>query len=481
MGQNDNIQQSNIFGVTTTTSPSTLVEPVSAEPTFAGKLVDHIKFIADQALAQAANRINWLGVAANSGQNGDANSFVEKQWLKPDKLTRSGALVGWPLPAIAAAPLTLPALPDNLRVDFAKLKSDAAADVTALSTSWMAKYLPDVTNVDALKGMLDNVLNGTAANAAAVKMAGLEADVKAALKAIVDAALASLNTQIAIQKSNLAANYAQAQAGVTTALTTAKDNTTNVAWARARDQVAREAARQEAEAVSTWASKGFSLPGGTLTAAAARARQATLSSASEMAAVQAEKTQQAFLDIAAKTIDAWLREMEAQSSSEMQSYRAIVDSNLRYAELLLDANKYNAKLAFDNLGLTLDFTKFGAEEAAKYRLGVIEGINGLIHAYSGLRSNELEYLNSIARAEREAQAAVMDYYRAAISAAELGMRLDVANNENDIRWATIAAQFIGTAVGHHVQAASVAAQVFGQSAGMALSGLNAVAQHTASE
>lgn len=469
------IQQSNIFGETTTTSSSSITEPVSHETTAAGRLIDHLKFIADQSIEFAANRANWLAIAANAGQNTAAGSLVKGELLKPNALTRAGALSGWTLPAIAATPLNLPTIPDNLKVDFAKLKIDAAADVTALQGSWMARYLPEVTDVTALQGLVNNVLNGTQDAAAQVRLDALAALTVANLKAITDATLASLNSAIATSRTNLAGNYASASASIGTASTTAQDNTNNIAWTRSRDQAAREGLRAENEAASAFASKGFSLPPGALAAQGAKARQATLAAANEMAAVQAEKTHQMFFELARAQIDAWLRLMDAQNSNEIQSFRAAMDLSLRTAELTLDANKFNARQAFEHLQLRLDFTKFGAELASKYRLGVIEGMNGLIRAFAALRTNELEYLNGIARAERDAQSAIIDYYRAAIAAAEVGMRLDITNNETDLKWATIAAQFIGTAVGHHVSAAGAAAEVFSRTAGMALSGLNGIA------
>jgi hypothetical protein len=172
--------------------------------------------------------------------------------------------------------------------------------------------------------------------------------------------------------------------------------------------------------------------------------------------------------------------MEAQSTSELTSLRAVLDGRLRFAELELENNRALAKQAFDHLGLTLDFTKFSGELAVKYRDNVMGAMSDLIRAYAALRGNELQYLEGIASADRAAQAAVLDYYRVAMASAELGMKVDLTNTETDLRWAGIAAQFIGQSVGHHVQAASAAAEVFARIAGMSLSGLNGVASVAAS-
>lgn len=473
--------QSNIFGITTTSSSTGTTEPVSAETTAAGKLIDHLKWIADNAIETAANRAEWLAITADQGQNTDPNGLVKRELTQPEALSRASVLSGWDLPAIASSPLTLPTIPDNLVVDFEKLKTDAAADLSALQGSWLARYLPEVTDVTRLDELFKDVLDGTYYDSAKAKLDGLEEEAKAALIAIRDTALADLTSSITSAKANIAANYADAQTNLQGALDTAMDNTTNIAWTRARDQAAREAARQESEAVSLWASRGFTLPGGALTAISRRAQQATLTAAVDVAGQQAEKTQQMSFDVAKATVDAWLRNMDAQANAEISAFKEYMGARLRYSEIEAEVNTTVAKQALDHLQLRMDFSKFSGDLAAKYRLGVIEGMNSLIRAWGSLRGNETEYLNSIARAEREAQTAVLDYYRAAMAAAEIGMKVDVVNNETSLRWAEIAARFIGTAVGHHVQAASTAAEVFSRTAGMALSGLNGIASVVKSE
>jgi hypothetical protein len=471
--------ESNIFGDTVISHGSATVE-TNNETTAAGKLIEHLKFIADSFLSQAEDSTNWLALAANQGQNTSPDSFVKKELVKPIALTRASALAGWTVPNLTSAGLTLPSLPENLKVDLNKLRQDSTDDVNRMKDMWIAKFIPDSTDVSQLNDLFNKILNGTQSQAAGQQLDALAAATVAAIEAIKASTQGALNTAIALMKTNLASNFTAAQAQITAANAAAQSNADGIAWARARDRAAREGARLEQEAVSNWASRGFTLPGGALSAIAAKQRQATANAASEMAAQQAEKTQQMFFDLARATIDAWLRQMDAQSQAEIQSFQASTNANLRFAELLLDANKAKAKQAFDHLGLTIDFTKFAGDLAVKYRLGVNDAVNNLVRAYSGLRSNELEYLNAIARAEREAQAALIDYYRAAIASAEVGMRLDLQNNENDIRWATIAAQFIGTAVGHHVQAASSTADVFSRLASSALGGLNGIASVAAS-
>lgn len=388
------IEQSNIFEQTTTTSSTEAAEPSNLETTAAGKLIAHLKWIADEMIRSAGNRANWLALAANQGQNVDPGSFVKKEQVKPTALTRAGALAPWTLPAIAATPLQLPAIPDNLKIDFARLGQETLADITNLQTSWMAHYLPDSADVSSLGRLIDDVLGGTQDSSARTRLDGLEAETHAALQAIIDATLTRMNTAIDLARTNLTANSTTAKVGVADALTLANDNTREIAWVRARDQAAREAARNEAAGAAAWANRGFSLPGGALVSMGMKARQATLDAASEMAAKEAEKAQTMYFDVAKAHIDTWLRTMDAQSNSEISAYKAVVETNLRFAEIQLDANKTKAKQAFDHLGLRLDFTKFAAGEAARYRLGVIAGMNDLIRAYGSLRGNETEYLNS---------------------------------------------------------------------------------------
>lgn len=468
-----NSTESNIFGTITSSGGVAISEPISNETTAAGKLIDHLKFVADQAISQAEDRTEWLARAANAGQNGSPASIVQHELNQPADLKRADALAAWTLPSLT--PLALPAIPDSLKVDFGKLQADAAADVVALQTSWMAKYLPDTTDVSALNGLFTNILSGTNAETVKGQLASLAASTATNLKGVTDPLLAALLDAIALMKANLAASFTNAQTNLQSALTIATNNTAAIAWARARDKAALEGARQEAEAVNTWASRGLSLPGGPLIAIQQKARQATQIAAADMAGAQAEKAQQMYLDIAKATVDAWLRDMEAQANAEIQGFRAISEMRMRAAELALDADKFIAKQAFDNLGLTLDFTKFAGDLAVKYRLGVEDAVNNLIHAYATLRGNEQGYLDSIARSQRDAQAAITDFYRAAMAAAEIGMKVDVQNSDNALRWASIAASFIGTAVGHHVTAASSAADVYARVASMSLSGLNGIA------
>jgi hypothetical protein len=575
----DFLHESNIFAETTgSTSP--LVEPASAAKTDAGKLADHLKYVADAAVLQATNRADWLAIAALSGQNvGDA-SMVRKTHVQPPDVKPTD-LTTWK-PTDLPPLLTLPALPLGLDVDIDKIKATWQPDLDALRNSWMAQFLPAVTDVSALAKLSDNVLGGTSATAFETRLTQMESALTAAalsitttslqslttLAAAVQTALASskttqtqnlvvaqasytaltgaltsalasvqsttnanLTTAAGTVKTNIDANITTHKANIAAALALAQDNTQQIAWVRARDQVARESARLEDEAVTEFASRGFSLPAGILLSRLGQQRQATLNAAGQAAAEQALRVQQAFLEIARTTVDTWVRTMDLQTRAEVERYRAIADANLRFGALQLEADKTNADLgvrvstltvdaqqkmmdldnrtaiesyraqtdanlrfgqlqyeanrnaaevAIKHLGLTLDITKFSAEVAVKYRLGVIEGMNGLIRAYGALRSVEVEYVRNVSAAKAQMMNALVEYYRAAISSLDVGLRVETFNKDMAMRYIGTAAQFIGTAVGNHVRAASASADAFSRIAGMALSGLNAVASQSTS-
>lgn len=576
----DFMHESNIFGETAGSS-AVLPEPASSAKTDAGKLADHLKYVADAAVVQATNRADWLAIAALSGQNAGDQSMVRKTYTQPADIKSSDIVNGWKLPDLPAL-LTLPALPAGLDVDIDKIKSTWQPDLDALKNSWMAQFLPAVTDVSALAKLADNVLGGSTASifeqrltaletnltsaalaittsslqslttlasavqqalntttttqsanlvAAQVSLAALQTALTNALTSTVNTTSSSLTTAATTVKSNIDGNITTAKANVASALAVAADNTQEVAWTRMRDQVAREGARLEDEAVTEFASRGFSLPAGILLSRLNHQRQATLAAAGDAAAQEALRVQQAFLEIARNQVDSWLRIMDMQSRSEIERYRAIADAGLRFAALQVDANKTNADLsvrvstltvdtqqkmaelgnrsaiesyraqtdanlrfgqlqyeanreaaevAIKHLGLTLDMTKFAADTAVKYRLGVIEGMNGLIRAYGSLRSIEVEYVRGIAAAKAQMMTALVEYYRAAISSVEVGLRTEISNKDTALRYIGTAAQFIGTAVGNHVRAAAASADAFSRIAGMALSGLNAVASQSTS-
>jgi hypothetical protein len=472
------ISQSNIFGDTSQLNTPIPPQGSNTETTAAGKLIERLKYIADSHITRMIDRASWLGFAANQGQNTDSNkSLIKRELSQPLPLTRSEHLASWTVPGITSgSTLSLPPIPEDLKIEFGRLETDLRAELERLQTSWIGKLIPATTDLTTLDNLNKNILNGQNATAFENKLEALLSEVKTALRTATDTAIAKLTEQGTTSSTNLTTNFATAKTQLDDALATASNNTQDIAWTRARDQAAREAARLEAEAVSSWAARGFSMPGGALTAMAARARQATLSAASDMAAQQAEKVQVFFLDLAGKYADAYLRKMDAQVNGEIAYYKEVVAARLRVAELESDANKFKAKMAFDNLGLTLDFTKFAGELSVKYRLGVLDATAALVRAWAGLRDTERETIEALSQARINQQNAVLDYYRACVANAEVGLKLDLTNTETDLRWAQIAASFIGQSVGHHVQAATASANVFASVAATALGGMIGIAE-----
>lgn len=465
--------ESNIFGDAIITSAGAFAEPSNTETTPAGKLIAHLKYVADSAVIQAGARADWLSLAAKSGQNQGSSSFVRREYVQPDAI-KSSAVSAWTLPAFPAL-VSLPALPTALTIDPLKLRSDLAFDVNDLKNTWMAQFLPTVTDLTALNGMFSNILNGSAQTSFETRLNTLEAAITSALNAITVSAQSFVGTQIATSQGNITANIVQLKALIAAALATATDNSQNIAWNRARDQAAREGRRLEDEALSSWASRGFSLPGGVLAAQIQQRRQATLSASVDAAAQQAEKQQGFYLEIAKETVSSWERTIELQNRAEIDSYRTITETYIKFSELSLDANKFNADLAVKHLGLTLDFSKFAGDLAVKYRLGVEGAINDLIRAYAQLRGVETDNIKTVAVVQQQAVAALVEYYRAAVQSATVGLDIEKTNTDAALRYIATAGQFIGTAVGHHVQAAASAASVFANIAGMALSGITGTA------
>ena len=191
-------------------------------------------------------------------------------------------------------------------------------------------------------------------------------------------------------------------------------------WGRAKSQVLRENLRAQDELANFWNARGFSLPPGVMASQLAKQNQEYFNASVNLAAQQAIKA----------------------------------------------------------LDLQVDASKFAAEVGTKLQLGLIEGLTQLISAYSRLPAAAAEYASAMANAQRSMYLAIAEYYRTVIQSAEISLKTDMANSQNDLRYAEIAAQFIGTAVGHQVQAAATKVDTYARGAASALSGLNTVASTT---
>lgn len=466
----------NIFGATTSTGPSPDIPYSSSETTAAGKLIDKMKNIADNAINKVIATTDWLGTAADSGQRDDLNGLVRGTLLRPTRLSSSNILTGWTNPAMPTLP-AFPTLPPDLKLDFSTFKTNVDQLVVNLQNSWMAHFLPTTTDTSRYDVLFRDILNGSDDSAAQARLNAIYTDLKAALAATMTSLTNDITTQIATMRSNLNSRKAALQPKIDAAIAAA-GSAADIAFTRARDQAAREGLRLESEAIAEWAGRGFSMPGGVLTAQQAVARQATLDAASKIAAEEAIRTQEADIEFAKISIDSWMKAAGFDFQADLEAFKTPSEVRLKYAAMEMDANRELAKTAFDHLGLRLDFTKFSGEFALKYRVSAIEGMNGLINAYASLSRNEMEYYARIAEAQRANLTALVDYYRASLANAELGFRASITNNDNDVKWAQVAANFIGTAVGHHVASAQTTGQMYASIAAQALSGLNAVSSQT---
>lgn len=425
-------------------------------------LIDRLKYIADAEIVKSDIA---LGAVQNSAQ-------ILLGISPPGDITPT-SVSAWASPTLPALP-ALPTLPGGLKIDYGVVSANVAADVTNIQNSWMAKFLPAFTDVSALDSLFTGVLGGSQATAASAQLTALADATKAALAAITASTTGTLSAAITASQNNLTTNFGTARTGVASALAIAGDNTQNIAWNVARDQVTREAARKERSTISQWASRGFNLPGGVLTKLIARSQQDTQDAVTEIAGKQAVETQKLFFDTARLSVETYLKQLEVQTSTEVASFTAAQAANLRLSELSLDANKFNARTAFEHLQLRVDFTKFSAELATRYRVQIVEAVNALVNAYASLNRSETEYVASIANAQRGAYAALTEYFRAAIQYGEYGLKATSTNQAAALQYMQTAAQYTSAVVGHKVAAATAAADGYARIASTAVGGLNAV-------
>jgi hypothetical protein len=248
--------------------------------------------------------------------------------------------------------------PDELMVDFDAALDQVKGVVDSLQDSWLMQYFP-ATMPDGFDPLMQQILNGELITAAEQE----------------------------------------------------------ILWERAKQQAMRDSLRAESEAVSEWASRGFSLPGGVI-------------------AGRLETQQQ----------------------------------NLFFANADLAAQQ-----AIKAIDLRVDAVKFAADVGTRLRLGLIGALTQLVDAYARLPAAAADYASAVANAKRAAYEAVAAYYRALIDGSDLTLRAGIANASNDMAYINAAGAFIGTAVGHQVEAVVAETNVYAQTAAASLSGLNGVA------
>lgn len=444
----------------------------------AAKLIYELKQIAIDGLINADTQIQTLNGKASVGY-GSQDGAAYTPDLAQTILTKTYvpyAIGTNPIPANLPNIGAMPTVPSPLIIAHEPVYKQTKDNFDALQQGWIAKYFPDaVPDLAQFNDMLKNIFKGTTADQAKADLNQLASNANAALKSAFDDLLNQLNTAIATQQSRLFANANDARAGVVDALTALLGNAQTLAWQQARDQLVREGARREAAVLTTWAARGFSLPGGATAAQISQSRQVTQDSVTAAALEQAIRKQQLLIDQAKIKTDAYLTLLQQQANQEIASFNAVSGANIRRAELVLQQNQFAVKIASDNLGLRLDFSKFAADEAVKYRLGIMNSLEGLVNAYAGLNRSADSQISTLADAQRANYNTLLEFYRAGIQFSEIQLRSDIAKNDSTHKQAATVANYLSTAVNHKVQAASTAANAYAQSAASALSGLNGVA------
>lgn len=200
--------------------------------------------------------------------------------------------------------------------------------------------------------------------------------------------------------------------------TIVSDALQEIMWERAKQQTSRDARRSKQEAISQWAGRGFSLPGGVMTA----------------------------------RID-------------------MINQDLQFTNADLAAQQ-----AIKALDIQVDTVKFAAEIGTQLRLGLINGFTALFTAYARLPSNATEYATGIANAKRTLYSAQNDYYRTLIDNANLTLQADQSNAELHQRYLATSAGFMGQYMSTQVQAATSATQAYANVAAQTLQNVSSVTQ-----
>jgi hypothetical protein len=196
----------------------------------------------------------------------------------------------------------------------------------------------------------------------------------------------------------------------------------NILWNRAKAQGSREASRARSQVVSAWASRGFSLPGNVINKQLARISQ---------------------------------DEVHANAAFAAQS-------------------------AIKALDIQVESTKFAADIGTRLRLGLVQGLTGLVTAYSRLPSAAAEYAAAVATAKRASYDSIIAYYRAIITESELSVRAQGMSRENELRYAQLVGDWISKSIATNVSASLSASETMAGIGKAAVGGMNNITSLSAS-
>lgn len=426
----------------------------------AGDLINYLVGIANGKLVGFDSAANYLRLSPNTGL------IMSPQPTKPNPY----------VPPVLQFP-TIPAAPANTVIDVSSLNAAVTDIINNINGSWMKQYFPSVSDMgrfDALETLLEGEVDLDDLNA-------IEADLRSSLLSAITTMRTQLDSAINTSKINLDAKIAGLQPKIDAALARAGDDAAQIAWARARDQAAREAQRQEREAISDWASRGWPMPSGVLAAQAEVSRQATINASSAMAAEQAVQISKHYLDIAKMAIDNWLKAAELQVTAEITAYKTAEEHRLKTTEMEMEGFKERARTALAGLSLQVDLSKFAGDTEARYRLGIHNALNGLINAYADAARTGFDSRGKVAESQRSVIGAMADFWRAALTSTDIIERGKLQNIEQEMKWSQEAANISVKIASNFVQAATASADVYARVAAMALGGLNGVASIAAAE
>jgi hypothetical protein len=190
-----------------------------------------------------------------------------------------------------------------------------------------------------------------------------------------------------------------------------------IMWSRAKAQGMRDNARFEDEQVTTWASRGFSMPSGVLANQLMMKQQQLAYTNADLAAQQAVKA----------------------------------------------------------LDIQIDGIKFAADLSVKLQLGLINGMTGLIDAYNKVAAEELHHNEAMTNATNQLFSEVTAYYDTLVKSAATDTQSVLGRADIGTKQDSLLRQAWSDLVREKTTAALTSAQVFAQVSNSALGGLHGVA------
>jgi hypothetical protein len=189
-----------------------------------------------------------------------------------------------------------------------------------------------------------------------------------------------------------------------------------IMWSRAKAQGMRDNARFEDEQVTTWASRGFSMPSGVLANQLMMKQQQLAYTNADLAAQQAVKA----------------------------------------------------------LDIQIDGIKFAADLSVKLQLGLINGMNGLIDAYNKVASEELNHNAAMTNATNQLFGGVTAYYDTLVKSAATDTQSILGRADIGTKQDGLLRQAWSDLVREKTTAALTGSQVYAQMANAAFGGLHGV-------